>query len=410
MARRHRAPTLEHRTDRLKLSPRGKPYWVTIGRGLALGYRRNETNGSWSGRKSDGKGGNFIKVVGPADDYEGTPDALDYWAAQAKVRELFLGSAATDTPTDTGKLRSVREALDDYADDLATRHGEPGNVSRVRFHLAPSLAAKIVAALTARELKAFRKDLLDKGLAPASVTRTCRAMAAAFSTAAAHDPRIKNRDAWRIGLAALPDEDGSPREHVILTDDQVRAVVASARVEGEPFELFVSVGAVTSARPVQVRRLVCGDVLKDNKLLMPSSRKGKKRRAIRRRPVPIPASLHVRLKAAAKGRPADAPLLVKADGEPWGRQDHGLPFRRTVERIGLDPDVVTYYSLRHTWITKQLIRGTPIRLVADAADTSVAMIEKTYSKYITHHGDDLLRAGLIDLSVPPAGPNVVPLR
>jgi hypothetical protein len=66
--------------------------------------------------------------------------------------------------------------------------------------------------------------------------------------------------------------------------------------------------------------------------------------------------------------------------------------------------------LRHTWITKQLIRGTPIRLVADAADTSVAMIEKTYSKYITHHGDDLLRAGLIDLSVPPAGPNVVPLR
>ena len=43
-----------------------------------------------------------------------------------------------------------------------------------------------------------------------------------------------------------------------------------------------------------------------------------------------------------------------------------------------------------------LLRNVPIRLVASLHNTSVAMIEKHYSKYITEHSiDDIARTGLL---------------
>jgi hypothetical protein len=63
MARNIRAPSLEHRTGRLKLPVRGKPYWVKLASGLSLGYRRNAVAGAWIVRRSDGKGGNWTKAT-----------------------------------------------------------------------------------------------------------------------------------------------------------------------------------------------------------------------------------------------------------------------------------------------------------------------------------------------------------
>jgi hypothetical protein len=68
-----------------------------------------------------------------------------------------------------------------------------------------------------------------------------------------------------------------------------------------------------------------------------------------------------------------------------------------VEQAELDPNVVTMYTLRHSSITRQLLRGTPVRLVAHAHDTSVPMIEKSYSATIGDHSDTLYRKGLLDL-------------
>ena len=50
----------------------------------------------------------------------------------------------------------------------------------------------------------------------------------------------------------------------------------------------------------------------------------------------------------------------------------------------------------------------PVRLVASSFDTSVAMIEKTYSKYIADHGDEQMRRALFDVDAPADG-NVIPL-
>ena len=69
----------------------------------------------------------------------------------------------------------------------------------------------------------------------------------------------------------------------------------------------------------------------------------------------------------------------------------------------LDPAEVTMYCLRHSSIVRMLLRNVPIRLVASLHNTSVAMIEKHYSKYITEHSiDDITRAGLLSEPTPAA--------
>ena len=59
------------------------------------------------------------------------------------------------------------------------------------------------------------------------------------------------------------------------------------------------------------------------------------------------------------------------------------------------------YCLRHSSIVRMLLRNVPIRLAASLHNTSVAMIEKHYSRYITEHSiDDITRAGLLSEPTP----------
>ena len=67
------------------------------------------------------------------------------------------------------------------------------------------------------------------------------------------------------------------------------------------------------------------------------------------------------------------------------------------------PKVVPY-ALRHSSITRALQRGLSPRLVADAHDTSIGMLERNYSKFIADHSDYRRRAAQIDLAPAAADP------
>lgn len=58
--------------------------------------------------------------------------------------------------------------------------------------------------------------------------------------------------------------------------------------------------------------------------------------------------------------------------------------RAWLDRHGHDARRVVLYSLRHTWITRALEKGTPLVVVADLVGTSATMIERHYS----HVGGD----------------------
>jgi integrase len=405
MARRPRAARLETRTARLKLPVRRKPFGFTsISPGIALGYRRCTSAGRWVVKVADGSGGHWTKAVGIADDHEQADGehVLDFWQAQDKARALARGK-----DDQSGRPGTVAEALNDYERDLIARGANATNARRARALVPASLQAKPVALVTARELKALRDGLVAKGAKPASVNRDLKGFKAALNLAAAHDARVTNTAAWRTGLAVLP---GAHRaRNVILTDEQVRALVAAAYVESEALGLLVETAAVTGARVSQLARLEVAD-LQAARLMMPSSRKGKGVKRIERKAVPIPASLAAQLKAAAGKRASSAPLLLRADGKPWQprNQDYRPSVIAAVTRAGFDPTVVTLYALRHSSIARQILKGVPLRLVATLHDTSTAMIEASYSALIHEHGDGIVRAALLDVAQPSAG-NVVPM-
>jgi integrase len=409
MARSARSTKLETRASRLKLPVAKKPIFVKIGPRVGLGYRRNQTAGTWVARIADGKGGNWTKAIGTADDYDEADGStvLDFWQAQDKARAL--GRTERDGDAHSRKPATVGQALDGYEADLQTRGGDIGNVTRVRPHLPASLLDKVVPLLTSRDLRRWR-DGLAKTLAPATVNRTCTALKAALNLVADHDERIAIRRAWETGLATIPDAEQS--RNVILPEATVRQIIAEAYTQSAQFGLLVEVAAVTGARVSQLARVEVQDLQPeraDPRLMMPTSRKGKGTKKVMRRPVPIPAGLATRLRSLTPDRPPSAPLLVKPSGEAWKKSDHSRLFRRVAKAAGQDPSEVTLYALRHSNIVRQLLAGVPIRVVAVNHDTSIAMLERTYSRYIGDHSDAFARGALLDTTVP-IDANIVPIR
>jgi integrase len=398
-----RSSALESATSRRKLVVSKKPYWLKLSPGIALGYRRNEGPGTWSVRSSDGHGRLWEKRLALADDLEAAapPHVLTFWDAQKMAMAM---ARKQPHASDEGRPITVAEALDRYQEDLKARGGSIYNAGMPRKHLTTVLLSKPVMLLGANELKLWRDCLIGGGLQPSSINRMLKSLRAALSLAARLDPRIQNAEARRTGLQALPDADRD--RNVILPDDQVSELVAAAYAHDRALGLYVDTLAVTGARPSQAARLTVADLItasaKAPRLMMPLSGKGRSpnraARKAQRVPVPITPALAAQLKQASKGRAADAPLLLQADGRSWGErpsENYRDAVREIVARVGLDAETVTLYATRHSSIVRQLLAGVPIRIVAVSHDTSVAAIEKTYSRHIAHHADEITRVALL---------------
>ena len=126
------------------------------------------------------------------------------------------------------------------------------------------------------------------------------------------------------------------------------------------FGLYVDVLATTGARPSQAARLLVEDLHAGAKprLTMPQVAKGgSKNRAARKASASRCRSRRRwrKLKQAAKGRAAEAPLLLQGDGlvGRLRRLSRGRARDRPARK--LDADMVTLYGLRHTSIVRQLL-------------------------------------------------------
>jgi hypothetical protein len=393
MARRTRSANLETRTSRLKLAVKRKPYSAQIAPRIALTYRRNKGAGVWSVKAPFG-----LKKFAIADDLEDAngESVMTYWQALDKARTLArAGEGSSDA------LITVKEAVDNYEADLAARGAQKDNATAIRRNLPDTLAAKPVALLTEKELRTWRNGIVKRGLKPASADRVARVFKAAMNLAVADDPRITNSNVWRNGLKRLPD--GETARNIILPDETVRAVVRTAYEIDRTLGLWVETLADTGARESQLVRAEVQDLQHDAvapRLMMPSSRKGRNRR-IERKPLPISPRLAAVLRQESVGRAPHEPLLRRVAAKLCN------PFKDIVERLGLD-EKVTPYALRHSSIVRQLLNGVPVRIVASHHDTSVAMIEKHYSRFIIGDpSEKLTRATLIDFGAPSDGTNVI---
>lgn len=164
----------------------------------------------------------------------------------------------------------------------------------------------------------------------------------------------------------------------------VRAVITAAYAIDRAVGPFVEVAAVTRARVAQIARLVVAD-LQDGaapRVMMPTSWRGRGRKP-GRYSVAITPELAKKL---ASNRSPD----VAAPRQLWqsSAKDYASLYRQAAKRAGITG---TIYALRHSSIIRALLRNVPTRVVAAAHDTSVAMIERTYSAFIADFFDALTR-------------------
>ncbi len=398
MARRIHAAALENRTNRLKLPVRKKPFTALIAPNISIAYRRNEGAGTWS-VKCNG----WLKRFSLADDYEDAngDSVMTYWQALDRAKALARADEGN-----TEQLASVAETIDSYEADLERRGGRKYNATQLRLHISKTMQAKTVALLSETELHQWRLGLIASGLMPSSADRIAKSLRSALNLAAVNDDRIRNASAWKEGLKKPDDEDIEPR-NIIPPDETIAALVHGAYEDDHVFGLIIDTLAETGNRESQLFRLKVHD-LQDHlaaRAMMPSSRKGKNRkknRSIEYRPLPISTRLAQNLRQHVKGKRLDAPLFVKM----WGLAKRLKP---VIERLKIEDDGITPYALRHSSIVRQLLRGVPIRVVASHHDTSVAEIERTYSRFIIGDATEALtRATLLDLAKPTAS-NVVKL-
>ena len=91
------------------------------------------------------------------------------------------------------------------------------------------------------------------------------------------------------------------------------------------------------------------------------------------------------------------PEWVRTERRPWQHSGQMTRHWKAALKVaGLPADRVPY-CLRHSSIVRMLRQGVPVRIVAAAHDTSIAMIEKHYSAYIVDATEDMLRNALLPL-------------
>jgi len=202
-----RKSSLETPTARLRLPIQKKPAWLRLGPGVSLGYRRNEGAGTWSIRAADGRGGEWLKKFGVADDHEPADgkQVLNYTQAIDAARKLVRGGGEVENPSQPLTLKG---ALAAYEADLKARGANPYNAKWPLKYLTATLLSKPIPLLEANELRRWRDSLLLASLTPAAVNRIIAAVCAALNLAAAHDQRIKSRQAWHVGLQGCPTHRG----------------------------------------------------------------------------------------------------------------------------------------------------------------------------------------------------------
>jgi integrase len=460
MARKIKEKALDSREARLKLKIEPKPYWRSIGPKVHLGYRRRkERDGTWTVRHYVGyhndpdKAENpyAFEVIGAADDYSDADGVtiLTWWQAVDKAREHRVTRA--QDPNERAPLPTVRQAVESHIAERDAREtrrkGRPfrsdahrleryvtGREQRGERKVIRSAKVADVALreLTEEDLSKWRANL-PVTMATTSKQRLVNDLKAALNAAYAANRSRLNPSlpvVIKHGLKAPNgyDEEAAPlaRDNQILTDTQVsRLIQAAWEVDneqgwgGDLYRMTVALAA-TGARFSQVARMQVGECqVAKNRLLVPKSRKGKGKSGSTS--VQVGKDVLDALRPALTDRGNDAPLLERwrhrqVSGNKWERDGRGpwqsasefdRPWEAIRERAKM-PEVIPY-ALRHSSIVRGLRVNLPIRLVAAMHDTSVAMIERHYAKWIVDGLEELAARAVVPLVPQGKGGKIVAL-
>lgn len=376
MARTANNVKLDSKTARAKLAPRKEPYYHQITPGLCLGYVRHGSGGPGSWIRRELVGGLYKRrPLGGADDI-----------AQADGRDVFTfdqaRKAAGAAVTPTGARLTVRMAVAAYLAALAGRSAHAVEAKqRADKHILPTLGAHRVDRLTKGQIEQWlggmvrERDDQDpdaRRRSQDSANRVLTILKAALNHAFADDANaIPTDGAWRR-VKPFQKVEAAREDHFEAT--QVRTLIAKAATFDRAFANLCEAGYLTGARYGELAAIEVHDFDPRRATLL--IRKGKTGARV----VTL-ADEGVAFFKRLAGKRADAVLLPRADGDRWGKSEQARPWKRAA-RLAELPASSSFYTLRHSHISRAIEAGMPLSLVAENCGTSLTMIERNYAKVL----------------------------
>lgn len=362
---------ITRKRGRSRLEVRREPYWLRLAQGAYIGFRRGPD--TWLARFRGRDGKQQWKPLGQFAEYDAAKKAAEEWLAQL-----------TGSPVRSVKRGSVRAALEAYLADLR-RHGRPDAADEAewRFKLCvygDQLADMKLEEATADDFLEWR-DRLRKGREPRTINRHVRAVVAGLNRAR-QIGHVGNPEAWKLKPLQDDVEDEGDTA-VFLTPEQRKAIIGKA-----PQELgdFLRGLELTGARPKELSTATSDDF--DGQTLRLAHRKGRPPK-LRVRHVVLGTDGVDFFKRQAKGK-VHRLLFTRHDGEAWTNNYWARELRKVIAAVNAEakgkdriPTGASAYSFRHARISELLqIHGVDPLTTAAQTGTSVAMIERTYLKFI----------------------------
>ena len=385
MARTANYVKLDTKTARFKLDPRKEPYYTQLSTGLCLGYARRESGaGSWV-RRELVAGTYRYGTLGAADDLGGADgrDILTFEQAR---------KAAGAAVVPTGAKITVADSLDLYLKALAARstHAKEAR-QRADKHIVPTLGRHRVDRLTKSQVESWLAGLVRddpddpdaRRRSQDSANRVLTIFKAALNMAFADDANhIPTDSAWRR-VKAFRNVAGAREDH--FEAGQVRTLIAKAATFDKAFANLLEAAYLTGARYGELAGVEVRDFDHGRATLM--VRKGKTGARV----VTLTGEAVQFFKRLTAKRPPAAVLLPRADGDTWGKSEQARPFNRAAALAEL-PASSSFYTLRHSHISRAIEAGMPLSLVAENCGTSLTMIQKNYAKVLASTRRDTIEA------------------
>ena len=407
MAKRVKSQPLGSREARKGLPTRDKPYYVSIDRGVHLGYRKGKRGGRWVVRVY-AEGDYTVKTFAQADDVRDADGVavLDFWQAQARAREMATEdqriAAGIETPSGP---YTVRQCMTDYLEHLH-EHGKTAQDAQIRVDalVLPDLGDIECAKLTAKRLRQWHRALARKParlrtrkgkdqkyreLDPDDAEAVRRRRATANRTLTILKGAL-NR-AWREG--DIPSDDAWRRIKPFPNVDMARARYLTVQ----------EAQRLINACDPDLRNLVHG-------ALTTGARYGELAALDARDYDPNTGQVHVRQSKSGNGRhivlndegqtlfdqltagrAGDAPIFKRATGSRWLRSHQSRPFAEACRRAKIEPPI-SFHGLRHTYASLSIMNGAPPMVVAEnLGHSDTRMVEKHYGHLARKFVADTIR-------------------
>lgn len=406
MARSQRSSKLETRTARLKL-PHGAREFLTIGKGLALAYRRTEDGyGTWQSRAWDGARYRYHNL-GRADDFQEAngADVLDFYQAQGKAREFY--EAATKGHIGLAKDVTVEMASDRYLEWYRQhRKAIKETEHAIRAHILPVLGGRKVADLTSPLLRNWLEKLAssparirtsrfakhpkhkaapstadEKRARKATANRLLNVLKAILNRAF-QDGLIPDDSAWRK-VKPFPKVDEARirfltgEEAALLTkscDPALRSLLQGALLTGARYGELIAM----HAKDINIRT---------GQVYVAQSKSGRPRH------IPLNQEGMALFRNLLTDKKGDDLVFTKSDGTPWGKNHQVRLLVAACDKAKIAPPI-SFHELRHTYASHLAQAGVDLLTISKLlghADTRIT------SRHYAHLADTTLAAAVTKL-------------